>query len=322
MQYFLGVDIGGTNTRLMLMDANQQFQGYHKVATQSWAGLGDPLSGLEQLIGGYLQQAGKTQQVARIMLGLPGILSRDRKTVLSLPFIPSLDDQPVATLLGQRLGLPVVMDKDVNHLMWWDLTRLAQLPDVAVGVYLGTGLGNSLWLNQDFFHGAHGAAGELGHIPLAENPAFCPCGKIGCVETLTSGNWLAGWKRQHAADIAFEQLFVLHGAHPDLLEFVERLARTIATEMNILDPQYLILGGGVLSMVGFPLARLEQQIRSHLRGPQPANGLTIVQSGVTDETGCRGACLAAQRDFNRFDPQQQHGAPASSGIEMPVRRKA
>lgn len=322
MQYFLGVDIGGTNTRLMLMDANQKFQGYQKVATQSWAGVSDPLSGLQQLISGYLHQAGKTQQTARIMLGLPGILSRDRQAVLSLPFIPALDNQPVAMLLSERLGLSVVMDKDVNHLMWWDLTRLAQLPDVAVGVYLGTGLGNSLWLNQDFYHGAHGAAGELGHIPLAGNPALCACGKIGCVETLTSGNWLAGWKRQHAEDIAFEEVFALYGEHPDLLEFVSRLGRTIATEMNILDPQYLILGGGVLSMTGFPLLRLEQEIRRNLRGPQPANGLKIVQSGVTDETGCRGACLAAQRDFNRFEPTDHQDEPENSGIEIPVRRKA
>ncbi|KQN51272.1 sugar kinase [Serratia sp. Leaf50] len=315
MHCFLGVDIGGTNTRLMLMDGNQKFHGYKKVATQSWAGLSDPLDGLQQLISHYLQQAGHARQVVRVMLGLPGILSRDRQTVLSLPFIPALDDQPVARLLSARLGLPVVMDKDVNHLMWWDLTRLGTLPDVAVGVYLGTGLGNSLWLNQDFYHGAHGAAGELGHIPLDGNPALCPCGKVGCVETLTSGNWLAGWKRQHAADTAFADLFTVHDKHPELLAFVDRLGRTIATEMNILDPQYLVLGGGVLAMAGFPSERLEQQIRSHLRGPQPANGLRIVQSGVTDETGCRGACLAAQRDFERCEPQ-------SSGMEMPVRRKA
>ncbi|MEG3134274.1 allose kinase [Rouxiella sp. T17] len=315
MHCFLGVDIGGTNTRLMLMDSNQQFYGYQKVPTQSWATSGDPLSGLQQLIERYLDKAGVRQQVVRVMLGLPGILSRDRQTVLSLPFISALDNRPVAQLLSQSLGLKVVMDKDVNHLMWWDLTRLSQLPDVAVGVYLGTGLGNSLWLNQDFYHGAHGAAGELGHIPLAGNLALCPCGKVGCVETLTSGNWLAGWKRQHAADTAFENLFTDYGQHADLLEFVDRLGRTIASEMNILDPEYLILGGGVLSMAAFPLARLEQQIRLHLRGPQPAEGLTIIQSGVTDETGCRGACLAAQRDYDRYEPP-------SSGMEMLLRRKA
>jgi len=296
MQHFLGIDIGGTNTRLMLMDSEQHFSCYHKVATPSWAQLQDPLSGLQRIISEYLQEQASGVHVEMVMLGLPGILSRDRERVLSLPFIPALDNQPVAALLSAQLGLPVVMDKDVNHLMWWDLNQLPSLPDVAVGLYLGTGLGNSLWLNRGFYHGVHGAAGEIGHIPLSGNLTQCACGKTGCVETLTSGNWLAGWARQHATNTPLAQLFTEHGQHPDLVEFVERLARTIASEMNILDPEYLVLGGGVLAMANFPIERLEASIRLHLRAPYPAQGLTIVTSSVTDETGCRGACMAAQRE--------------------------
>jgi len=167
MPHFLGVDVGGTNTRLMLMDSQQQFRGYQKTPTQSWAGQSSPLQGLEALIAEFLHTQDPHCQVAQVMLGLPGVLSRDRNTVLSLPFISALDNQPVAALLSERLHLPVTMDKDVNHLMWWDLQQHGALPDVAVGLYLGTGLGNSLWINGDFYHGAHGGAGELGHIPLA-----------------------------------------------------------------------------------------------------------------------------------------------------------
>jgi len=90
----------------------------------------------------------------------------------------------------------------------------------------------------------------------------------------------------------------------DLTEFVARLARTVASEMNILDPEYLVLGGGVLAMENFPLAQLEQQLRSHLRSPYPANGLKIHFSAVTDETGCRGACLAAQHNVMSSDRRQ------------------
>lgn len=317
MAHFLGVDIGGTNTRLMLMNDQQVFQDYQKVPTQSWATLEDPLRGLEQVIAAYLHESNVS--VAGVMLGLPGVLSRDRHTVLSLPFIPALDNQPVTQQLAARLGLPVCMDKDVNHLMWWDLTRLDVLPDVAVGVYLGTGFGNSLWLNNDFYHGAHGGAGEIGHIPLKDNPLRCPCGKTGCVETLTSGNWLSGWAKQHVPETAISDLFTEHADHPDLQEFIERLARTVASEMNILDPQYLVLGGGVLAMTDFPLAQLERQIRSHLRSPHPANGLTIAVSGVSDETGCRGACLAAQRHFKHHSPA---ASLSTSARHFSLRREA
>ncbi|CAI2514134.1 D-allose kinase [Serratia ficaria] len=301
MQHFIGVDVGGTHTRLQLMDDAGSFSGYRKVATASWAQRPDPLAALAALIA-ECRQGGA---VAQVMLGLPGILSRDRRRVLSLPFIPALDQRPVAELLAERLGLPVRMDKDVNHLLWWDLQQFPVLPQVAAGLYLGTGMGNSLWLNDDFYHGAHGAAGELGHIPWPGHQGDCPCGKRGCVESLTSGHWLTGWAQRNAPDTPFAQLFERHGEHPELQQFIERLAQTIAIEMNILDPQRLILGGGVITMAGFPLAWLEREIRRHLRGPQPAQGLAISISRITDETGSKGACLAARRYFQLTGEHQQ-----------------
>jgi len=189
------------------------------------------------------------------------------------------------------------MDKDVNHLMMWDLLQLEQLPDNAVGLYPGTGMGNSLWLNGGFYHGEHGGAGELGHIPVAGNALPCPCGNHGCAETLTSGHWLSRWAAQNAADTPMPALFTRHGEQPELQAFVRRLAELIATEMNILDPEYLILGGGVLAMADFPLAQLRSQIQQHLRPPVTRENLKIIFSHSTDYTGCRGACLAAERLF-------------------------
>lgn len=292
---WLGIDIGGTSTRLMLMNDQQQWVSFHKVTTHSWARAEDTLSALARLVSQVLEQ----QPVSGVMLGLPGILSRDRQQVLSLPFIQTLDNQPVAARLSAMLGLPVAMDKDVNHLMLWDLLQLQQLPDSAVGLYLGTGMGNSLWLNGQFYHGEHGAAGELGHIPFGDSPLPCPCGNHGCAETIISGHWLSGWATEHLPATPLGQLFSQHAAHSELQAFVTRLAKVIALEMNILDPDTLILGGGVLSMADFPLAELRAQIRHYLRPPITRSGLKIVFSEPGDRTGCRGACLAAQRYFRR-----------------------
>ncbi len=290
---WLGIDIGGTGTRLQLMEAGGVWRSFRKVATASWAQQPDALLALAQLIRDTLEQ----QPVSGIMLGLPGILSRDRQQVISLPFIQALDGQPVAARLTALLGVPVAMDKDVNHLMLWDLLQLEQLPDNAVGLYPGTGMGNSLWLNGGFYHGEHGGAGELGHIPVAGNTLPCPCGNHGCAETLTSGHWLSRWAAQNAAGTPISALFTRHGEQPELQAFVRRLAELIATEMNILDPEYLILGGGVLAMADFPLAQLRSQIQQHLRPPVTREHLKIIFSHSTDYTGCRGACLAAERLF-------------------------
>ncbi|KAF6661485.1 allose kinase [Enterobacteriaceae bacterium EKM102V] len=290
---WLGIDIGGTGTRLQLMEEGGVWSSFRKVPTTSWAQQPDALQALAQLIDETLEQ----QPVSGIMLGLPGILSRDRKQVISLPFIQALDHQPVAAHLAAQLGVPVAMDKDVNHLMLWDLLQLEQLPDNAVGLYPGTGMGNSLWLNGHFYHGEHGGAGELGHVPVAGNDLPCPCGNRGCAETLTSGHWLSHWAALNAADTPIAALFTCHGEQPELQAFVRRLAQLIATEMNILDPEYLILGGGVLAMADFPLALLRSQIQQHLRPPVTRENLKIVFSHSTDYTGCRGACLAAERLF-------------------------
>ncbi|WP_455864698.1 allose kinase [Pantoea agglomerans] len=291
-QTWLGVDIGGTSTRLMTMREGKWLD-FHKMATASWSQEPDALAALATLI----EQVLEKQSVNGVMLGLPGILSRDRQQVLSLPFIQALDNQPVAEKLAARLGVPVAMDKDVNHLMLWDLLQLPVLPRNAVGLYLGTGMGNSLWLNGAFYHGEHGGAGELGHIPLGDNTLPCPCGNLGCAETLISGHWLSGWAQREVPQTPISQLFTHHHAHQELLAFVQRLAKTIATEMNILDPHTLILGGGVLAMADFPLAALREAIQQHLRPPVTRSGLKIVFSEATDRTGCRGACLAAERYF-------------------------
>ncbi|MDI6955404.1 allose kinase [Pantoea sp. Pa-EAmG] len=290
---WLGIDIGGTGTRLQLMEAGRVWSSFRKVPTASWAQQPDALAALGQLIAETLEQ----QPVSGVMLGLPGILSRDRQQVISLPFIQALDHQPVAALLSERLGVPVAMDKDVNHLMLWDLMQLEQLPENAAGLYPGTGMGNSLWINGRFYHGQHGGAGELGHVPVAGNALPCPCGNHGCAETVTSGHWLSHWAQANAAQTPMSALFTHHGSDPALQAFVQRLAQLIATEMNILDPEYLILGGGVLAMADFPLAQLRSQIQQHLRPPATRDGLKIIFSQSTDHTGCRGACLAAERLF-------------------------
>ncbi|HEY0209596.1 allose kinase [Acerihabitans sp.] len=294
---WLGIDIGGTNTRLLTLSGKDQWDGFAKFPTASWANTADALAALAALINQVLAR----RPLSGVMLGLPGILSRDRRHVISLPFIQALDDMPVAAHLSEMTGVPVAMDKDVNHLMLWDLMQLETLPDNAVGLYLGTGMGNSLWINGQFYHGEHGGSGEIGHIPWADNELPCPCGNRGCAETLTSGHWLSQWARLRDPDSDISQLFIRHGQHPELQQFIIRLGKVIAGETNILDPEYLILGGGVLAMAGFPLAALRSEIQCHLRPPATRAELKIIISHATDQTGCRGACLAAARNFGGLD---------------------
>lgn len=296
MTNYVGIDIGGTNTRVLTMNEHDEFILRENFPTKIWSEKDQSLDELAQLILNHFSQL--SERPVGIMLGLPGTLSRDRKKVYSLPFIQALDNCDVAEQLAHKIDCPVLMDKDVNHLHLWDLHLLDEMPYASVGLYLGTGMGNSLWIDGRFYHGAHGASGEIGHIPWLGNSLICPCGKQGCAETLTSGSWLAKWAENNISQAhTLSDVFVHYGQHPDIIEFVERLGMIIASEMNILDPEVLILGGGVIGMNHFPKDKLEFEIRRHLRGPQPANGLEISFSLQTGDTGCQGACIAAKQFF-------------------------
>lgn len=102
-------------------------------------------------------------------------------------------------------------------------------------------------------------------------------------------------------------IFVKKGNHPLILQYLERLAGIIAMEDNILNPDYVILGGGVPAMKGFPLEILLEQIRSHTRKPYPEQGLQIIVTEDGEKKGVTGAVLYAERhrEQRKMDSEQK-----------------
>jgi len=298
MTYYLGIDIGGTNTRLLAMNRQGKFLQRAVLPTLSWSATDAPLSHLADIITEHIRPL--PEKPAGMMLGLPGILDKERDTALSLPFIPVLNHRKVAKEISQLVNIPAAMDKDVNHLHLWDLSTLAYMPQMSIGIYLGTGIGNSLWIKGEFYHGANGAAGEIGHIPWPGNHSVCPCGKKGCFETIASGHWLSRWAEKNTApEHSIADVFTHYRQHSDIRQFIKYLGMLIASEINILDPEQLFLGGGVIAMRDFPKQALVRAIRKHLRSPYPLQMLVITFSLQTGDTGCQGACLAAQQLYHQ-----------------------
>ena len=126
-------------------------------------------------------------------MGFPATVDRTRRKVLSAPNIPGLpDDLPICQILEEALGLPVFLERDVNLLLAYDLQDL-KLPrnDTIIGVYFGTGIGNSIYIGGRFHNGANGVAGELGHIPRLGQETLCGCGNACCIEPLGGGRRLS-----------------------------------------------------------------------------------------------------------------------------------
>lgn len=293
MSTVAGIDLGGTHTRFALM-VDGAFVVSEKFVTADLMAAGPKLKGV---IDRYHEIVGRVGlKPEAVGIGLPAALDARRRVVLSAPNVDGLDGLDVVALLEDAFGVPVTAERDVNFQIFHDMKANGRSPSVAVGVYIGTGVGNAVWING-FYTGAHGAAAELGHIPVPGATGICGCGKVGCLETVCCGRWLKGWQENNAPSTPIHQIFACHGDHPDLQGFVETAAMSIATAINIIDPEVVFLGGGVLEMPGFPFERLKERLLVHTRGPLPREVVEVLLASNLSDSGARGGCLYVASKF-------------------------
>lgn len=291
--FALGIDIGGTNVRLGLVDAEYNLSCFERVSSIE---VGSP-SELAELINTYSKKYDVEDKIVAACIGFPATVSKDRSTVLNAPNFSGFDGVNVKEALNESIKYPVFVDKDVNLLVLYDLFKNKSEARDIVAAYVGTGIGNAIMIDGKLICGHNGVAGELGHIPFGDTEEICGCGNKGCCEPIVGGKFLAALAEKLGADIA--ELFVTHGKLDALKQYIDRLARVIATEINIIDPELLILGGGVIGMKDFPKDTLSEAIKKHARKPLPCNNLKIIYSDNTTDCGVIGAGISAWKSIKK-----------------------
>ncbi|MBJ3815884.1 allose kinase [Shimwellia pseudoproteus] len=289
-----GVDMGATHLRLCLQDP----QGALVYSTQQPTAtvIRDGIArGVANLITGQLSRLGA--RCTGLVMGFPALVAKDRRTVVSAPNLALAEHafDGLAGRLEQSLGCPVAFYRDVNLQLRWDVAENRLERQVVLGAYLGTGMGFAAWLQGEPWTGAHGAAGELGHIPLGDPQQTCTCGNPGCLETLCSGRAMARWYHQAARDYPLGELFRYAVDEPAIQLMLVRGAQSIATAINLFDPDAVILGGGVMDMPSFPRGYFIAHIRQHVRQPLPGNRVRFIAASSSAFNGARGAAMLAAR---------------------------
>lgn len=284
------LDIGGTNCRMGIVDTQGALLECRIVPTAELA-RGDFLQALTQLLQTYRRSCEESHRVRAVSMGFPATIDKTRRRVLQAPNIPGLrDDLPVCDILEQELEIPVFLERDVNLLLAHDLQALQlQDADTVIGIYFGTGIGNSIYIGGRFHSGHNGVAGELGHIPQLKTDCPCGCGNTGCLEPLGGGRRLSQLCEEVFTDTDIKDIYLRHSDDARVRQQVEAMAVAVATEVNILDPDHVVLGGGLLQMQGFPLRYFEEQIRAHTRRPYPLQNLHLVYALPNQENGILGA---------------------------------
>lgn len=287
--YTIGIDIGGTNFRMGFVDENGEIDNFIKKSSRIFDD-GNVVEILCAEIQSYINEFGKGKNILAAALGIPSIVSKDKRTILSTPNLKGFDNVQVGDTLSKRLGFKVFLDRDVNYLLQNDISKLGlDTSKTILGFYVGTGFGNSIYLNGSFYYGKNGAAGELGHIPLYHVKDECTCSNIGCAEVRCSGKRLEYLVDKYFPDTIIRNIFKEHGDSPVIVEYVKDLALPIATEINILDPDHIVLAGGVLYMVGFPKNILVEEIHKMTRKPYPEKNLDILFSEHNQLSGVYGS---------------------------------
>jgi len=247
-------------------------------------------------------------------LAVAGFVSRDRQRVMFAPHL-AWRDADVPARISDRVQLPVTMDHDVNSAAWAEHTHGASAgADIALLIALGTGIGAGFIVNGEIYRGAYGVAPELGHLTVVPNGRPCPCGKRGCWERYCSGTALAETARELMTTGDAPILRQLSGGDPFAItgtmvaiaategdpaalaamdELGHWLAMGLALVTDVLDPEVIVVGGGVASAAGMflPLAVSEFAGLITGAGHRPLPRIELARFG--DRAGIIGAALLA-----------------------------
>lgn len=192
MQLLIGVDIGGTNIKLALMDKKASLRGKHVFSTTSFKGKDALIDGIVGEINLLLSKYDvKKKDVIGIGIGAPGIVDIRTGTVHSLTNIPDWQEVPLGNILKKRLKLPVYVDNDVNVMALGELFFGAGKGAVnMLCITIGTGVGGGLILGGRLYRGSSYAAGEFGHVPVNIDGPGCNCGGRACVEAYAGNSYI------------------------------------------------------------------------------------------------------------------------------------
>ena len=281
---YLSMEIGGTNLRYGVLDETFRVLDFKKEPSRRLSDAEDK--------GEYIEGHGKEDFLC-MTLSLASLMNRERTINYNSPNIKGFNNISLVDILTERTGLGVFMERDVNTALLYEIWKgHIDKRGIIIGIFIGTGLGNAMCIDGKVYIGNTGSACELGHIPVLGFADSCGCGKKGCIELKASGRtlYLLAEEKYHWP---VSEIFERHGGEKDVKDVVRACAMAAATEITILDPNYVVLGGGVVDMKGFPMEYFEQTVKENLRIPYPRDSVRFIRALGDPEAGIVGAAINA-----------------------------
>jgi glucokinase len=305
----IGVDLGGTNTRMALIGRDGEVLDKQKEETLAAEGHEAVIAKLIRNIYRQRANAGRAgREVAAVGVGAPGVIHEQTGVVVKSPNFPDWNNLPLKKTLEEELKLPVFVENDANAAALGEQWRGAA-KDIRSMIFLtlGTGVGGGIVLNGRIWHGADGMAGEVGHMTIVPEGRRCGCGNSGCLEMYASsrgivmtfkemcaGKRLDADNRQELTSARIYQA-ARDGdttARRVMQEMGRYLGIGIANLINIFNPEMVVIGGGVKDAWDLFIDAVREEVRKRAFA-YPAVRTKIVPSALGDEAGTVGAAAVA-----------------------------
>jgi len=317
-EHVVGLDLGGTKILSGVFNHSLECIGTAKLSTKSQRGTTKVMERIARCIQDGVDEADLTmKQVAGIGIGAPGAVDYDAGTVIFAPNLEGWKEVPLKRELEKQLGVPVFVENDCNiAALGVYVAELKSKPRSMVGIFVGTGIGAGLIINGELYSGCGHTAGEIGHMVLEVSGPKCGCGNKGCFEALASRtaifqqirNGVKAGQKTILTEMLGDDLEDLRSG--DLRKairrgdkFVDRIVEgaaeyigiATANVINILNPEVVVLGGGVIEALADEMMGVIVETAADYAMPGTMKGVEIVASKLGDSAGITGGAVLARR---------------------------
>ena len=281
MSRALGIDVGGTKIAAGLVDEHGTISNETVVPTPK----GSSAEVLE-VIAQLWERFSQIDEIAAVGISAAGLVNKEMTEVTFAPHLPWVNE-PLVELVSAITKRPVVIDNDANAAAWAE-HRFGSAKGFSdfIMVAVGTGIGGGLFVSGRPHRGANGMAGEIGHLKVDPDGFDCACGKKGCWEQYASGNAIGRLAREYATQGKADSLISAagsveaitglhvtelvrgndHAAMQILADFASWLGIGIASLIAVLDPELIIVGGGVGELGAVLLDPVRSSVKDNLIG--------------------------------------------------------
>jgi glucokinase len=288
----IGVDVGGTKVLGVVADADGTVLAEHRVSTPKG---GDAV--VDAMVA-VIEHLRVEHEVTAIGAGVPGLVSNDG-VLRFAPNLPGVVELPVGERLASATGLSVRVDNDNTCALWGEhLLGAARDVGDAVLVGLGTGIGGGLLLDGRLVRGAHGFAGEIGHMVVARGGIECVCGRRGCWERYASGSALGRMAREagigeRGEDVTAAALAGDAAALAVFDEFADWFAVGLVNLVHVLDVERCVIAGGLVEAGEVLIDAVRRAFAARIVAPEHRPAVDIVGAELGERAGAIGAALLA-----------------------------